>query len=93
MSLGITSLSVSEIDAEVKKWGNSLGIRVPAALAHAQGIAPGDTVRIRIEKLTKPSPGAFGAGRGFAGKYDARLGTRKREILREERARQGRLGG
>lgn len=81
-----------EIDAEVKKWGNSLGIRVPAAVAHAQGIVPGDVVRVRIEKLRRPAPGAFGAGRAHAATYERLLRDRKREVLAEERRRERRLG-
>ena len=84
---------MTEIEAEVKKWGNSLGIRVPAALAHAQGIEPGDVVRVRIEKWTRPDPSAFGAGRKYAKQYEASWKARKAEILREERAREKRLLG
>lgn len=91
MARWITSLSVTEIEAEVKKWGNSLGIRVPAGLAHAQGIEPGDVVRVRIEKWTRPEPGSFGAGRKYAKDYEASWKRRKAEILREERLREGRL--
>ena len=93
MASRITSLSVPEIDAEVKKWGNSLGIRVPAALAHDEGIRPGDTVRVRIEKLKRPHPDAFGAGRAYAAEYDRIAKTFKAERLREERARERRLRG
>lgn len=56
---------MTEIDAEVKKWGNSLGIRVPAALAHEQGIEPGDRVHVKIEKLRRPDPSFFGGGRKY----------------------------
>lgn len=84
---------MTEIDAEVKRWGNSLGIRVPAALAHEQGIAPGDVVRVRIEKWTRPAPGAFGMGRTYAKDFDRSWKERKAEILREERDRERRLRG
>lgn len=49
-----------EIDAQVKKWGNTLGIRVPAAVAHAAGIKPGDEVHVKIEKVNRPNPEFFG---------------------------------
>lgn len=93
MGRRITSLSVTEIDAEVKRWGNSLGIRVPAALAHEQGIAPGDVVRVSIEKFTRPAPEAFGAGRAHAKAYGLLLRSRKQEVLRRERERERRLAG
>lgn len=82
----ITSLSVTEIDAEVKKWGNSLGIRVPAALAHEQGIEPGDTVRVRIEKLTVPHHSFFGGGKRYLAGVDIRasLAESRRQDARAE---------
>ena len=33
--------------ATVSRWGNSLGIRIPASLAEASGIAEGDKVELR----------------------------------------------
>ena len=83
---------MTDIEAEVKRWGNSLGIRVPAALAHDQGIVPGDIVHVRIEKWTRPEVAAFGAGRKHASRYDAYLKGRKALLLREERAADRRLG-
>lgn len=50
-------------------------------------------MRVRIEKLTRPDPRAFGAGRAYAERYEALLRTREREILREERRRERRLLG
>lgn len=81
----ITSLSVTEIDAEVKRWGNSLGIRVPAALAQAQGIRPGDRVHVSIEKFRPPNPAFFGMGRR-RGRTPTAAETRR--SLRESRARE-----
>lgn len=33
--------------ATVSRWGNSLGIRIPASLAEASGIVEGDKVELR----------------------------------------------
>lgn len=82
---------MTDIEAEVKRWGNSLGIRVPAALAHDQGIAPGDVVHVRIEKWTKPAAGSFGAGRKHVREYEAYMKRRKAQVLREDRAADRRL--
>ena len=34
---------------QVAKWGNSLAIRIPAAVAEALGLQAGDEVQIRVE--------------------------------------------
>ena len=34
---------------QVAKWGNSLAIRIPAAVVEALSLAPGDEVEVRIE--------------------------------------------
>ncbi len=34
---------------QVAKWGNSLAIRIPAAVAEALRLQPGDEVEIRVE--------------------------------------------
>lgn len=42
---------MDETTARVKKWGNSLGVVIPAGIARRQELAPGDAVRIRIEPV------------------------------------------
>lgn len=78
---------MAEIDAEVKKWGNTLGIRVPAAVAHSEGIGPGDEVRVTIEKVVRPKPGFFGMAkrRGVDIDMKAYLARRERERRNERR--------
>lgn len=80
-----------EIDAEVKKWGNTLGIRVPAAVAHAAGIRQGDAVHVTIEKVHRPNPDFFGMAKrqGVEIDMDAFLARRDRE-RKAERARERR---
>jgi antitoxin MazE len=39
---------------QVSKWGNSLAIRLPAAVVDALNLKPGDEINIRVE-----SPGNF----------------------------------
>jgi antitoxin MazE len=34
---------------QVAKWGNSLAIRIPAAVAEALDLKPGDEVQVRVE--------------------------------------------
>lgn len=79
-----------EIDAEVKKWGNTLGIRVPAAVAHAAGIKPGDEVHVTIEKVNRPNPEFF----GIAKRRGWDLGTPEQflEWREAERARERERG-
>lgn len=82
---------MAEIDAEVKKWGNTLGIRVPAAVAHAEGIGPGDRVRVTIEKATAPNPAFFGMAKRLGVKIDMKDFLRRRNAeRRRERAREAR---
>lgn len=35
---------------KVKAWGNSLGVRIPAAVAQTVGLAEDSTVKIKAEK-------------------------------------------
>ena len=37
-----------EIEAEVKQWGNSLGVILPKDLAKKENIKPGDKVKIVV---------------------------------------------
>ena len=38
-------------ETHVSKWGNSLAIRIPSALAKDAGLAEGDQLELRINKL------------------------------------------
>ncbi len=38
-----------EIHQHISKWGNSLGVRIPAIMAESLGIQQGDDVSITIE--------------------------------------------
>ncbi|MHB8585312.1 MAG: AbrB/MazE/SpoVT family DNA-binding domain-containing protein [Thermoplasmatota archaeon] len=78
---------MAQIEAEVKKWGNTLGIRIPSGIARAEGIVPGITVHVRIEKLTRPEPGFFGMGRDHPGWKKFSYARYKARLLREERRR------
>ena len=35
----------------VSKWGNSLAVRLPAAVVEALGLKPGDEIEIRVEGM------------------------------------------
>lgn len=35
---------------KIKKWGNSLAIRIPYFVAHNVGLREGDTVRMLVDK-------------------------------------------
>jgi antitoxin MazE len=36
------------MQAKIQKWGNSLAIRIPKALASAAGIEPGTTINLSV---------------------------------------------
>ena len=39
------------IDTQITKWGNSLAIRIPRALAKDAGLVEGDRLELKINKL------------------------------------------
>ena len=43
---------------QVAKWGNSLAVRLPAAVVDALSLKEGDDIQIRIDE-----PGSFGVSR------------------------------
>ena len=45
--------------AKVKKWGNSLGLIVPADVVRSQGIRDGDVLEVEIRRKS-PSPEELG---------------------------------
>ena len=61
---------------QVAKWGNSLAIRIPAAVAQALALQPGDEVELHVE-----GERSFGV---------ARTPTRE-DLLKRLRAMRGRL--
>lgn len=42
-------MAKAEFDAAVKKWGNSIGVVIPAVLARRLDVKPGETVQVRLE--------------------------------------------
>lgn len=51
---------MAEIETEAKKWGNSIGVRIPKEAVEKEGIEPDDTVLVDIKKLKMPEKDAFG---------------------------------
>lgn len=85
---------MADVETEVKKWGNSLGVRLPRTLLDAEGIRPGDLVHVRVEKAQTANPAAWGilaqssTGRGSTREFEA---FRRRERAQAS-ARERRLG-
>lgn len=46
----------------VRRWGNSVGVVIPAEIARAERFRPGDLVQIKIARV--PSHEGFGMARG-----------------------------
>ncbi len=42
--------NILDMKSKVSKWGNSLGLRIPQALAELMGIDSGDQVKIEYKK-------------------------------------------
>lgn len=57
---------MSEIEVDAKKWGNSIGIRIPSEVAEKEGIKPEDRILVDIKKLEKPEESAFGSLTGWS---------------------------
>ncbi|MBI2078620.1 MAG: AbrB/MazE/SpoVT family DNA-binding domain-containing protein [Euryarchaeota archaeon] len=57
---------MEEATVEVRRWGNSLGVIIPAEAARREGIGPKDEVLIRVTKVRRPAAGSFGSLRGWA---------------------------
>jgi hypothetical protein len=51
---------MSEAEVEVRKWGNSLAFILPADIAKAESLQPGDRALVRIMKVRHPDPRSFG---------------------------------
>ncbi|HUR68346.1 MAG TPA: AbrB/MazE/SpoVT family DNA-binding domain-containing protein [Candidatus Thermoplasmatota archaeon] len=52
---------MSETEVEVRKWGNSLGIIIPADVAREEGLKEHDRALVRIMKVRYPHPSSFGS--------------------------------
>lgn len=82
---------MTEVETDVKKWGNSLGVRLPREALRAAGIHEGDRVRITVEKAPVAG-GLWGLARGFRKRSDVSFEEFKAEEKRKQRARERRLG-
>jgi hypothetical protein len=54
-----------EAEVEVRKWGNSLGIIIPADLAKAEELRAHDRAIVRIMKVRYPDGRSFGSLRNW----------------------------
>lgn len=86
---------MADIETDLKKWGNSLGVRLPRALLRAEGIGPGDRVHVSVEKA---APAASPDAWGFLARLpqrttkDLSLDEFRRKERAQGRARERRLG-
>jgi len=83
---------VTEIETEVKKWGNSLGVRLPRDFLKEAGIVEGDRVHVHVEKSLMPNPEFFGFAKRFKKRSSITYEEFKAEEKKRERARERRLG-
>lgn len=74
--------SMDEVEVEVRRWGNSLGVIIPAETVRREGLSAADKVRLQIAKVRRPDPASFGSLRDL--KIDA---AAAKEALRKEHAR------
>ncbi len=56
----IQCINMTEIETEAKKWGNSIGFRIPKEVVEEEDIEPEDRVLLDVRKLKKPEKDAFG---------------------------------
>jgi hypothetical protein len=73
---------MTDVETEVKKWGNSLGVIIPAEAARAEGLRAGSRVLVRVFRVREPLAGSFGSLRGAG--IDAQ---RLKDRLRREHGR------
>ncbi len=45
--MGASDLPIAELDLNVSRWGNSLAVRLPVALARELGLAEGDVLHVQ----------------------------------------------
>jgi antitoxin MazE len=55
---------------QVGKWGNSLAVRLPAAVVEALQLKEGDEIEIEIAALARPLPPGFRFSRDEANERD-----------------------
>jgi len=53
---------VASTTTKVKRWGNSVGVVIPANIARAERLQPGDIVRVDVARQAAPQ--GFGMARG-----------------------------
>lgn len=87
---------MTDVDTEVKTWGNSLAVRLPRSALRAEGIGPGDRVHVRIEKATGPNEEFWGILKRFPGRgkpldYQKWKDAERRKERAHERERERRL--
>ena len=51
---------MKEVESKVRVWGRSLGVIIPKEQATLEGIKPGQTVRLLIQKKSSPIKKTFG---------------------------------
>jgi len=55
-----------EIQAELKQWGNSYGLRIPKSVAEKAGLTKGDSLVVSLKKKRYDLESAFGMWKGTA---------------------------
>ncbi len=70
------------MELRVRRWGNSLGVRIPREVVLRERIKPNDTLLVQFRKLRKPTRGSFGILRDWG--IDSQ---RMKDRLREEHER------
>lgn len=83
---------MAEIEAEVKRWGNSLGVRLPRDMLNVEGISEGDRVHLTVEKSVAPNPALWGMLKNYPKRKNINYAEFRAEERRKERARDRRLG-
>lgn len=81
-----------ELDGEVKRWGNSYGVRLSKGAAEEEGLQPGDKVHVSLQKIVTPNPDFFGLAKRYPAKRKLTYAEFKREEQRVERAAERRKG-
>lgn len=81
-----------ELDAEVKRWGNSYGVRLSKGAAEEEGLQPGDRVHVTLQKIVTPNPDFYGLGKRYPPKHKLSYAEFKREEQKVERAAERRKG-
>lgn len=60
-----------DLESDLRAWGNSLGLVIPAVVAKAHGLKPGQHVRLRLE-FEAPRNDATRLPKWQVGNYDVR---------------------